>query len=130
MKTKVLVAVCLATWLAAVSAFGQAPLRAKIPFQFTAGSKVLPAGEYEFRYDAASKAMAVKGGANGPSATLLVRTRLAAAMHTTPADSHIVFDKVGDKHFLSEVWIPGVDGFLLHPMKGPHEHQVVDVPRQ
>jgi hypothetical protein len=58
-----------------------------------------------------------------------VQTRLGAAIHTTKQDSHIVFDKVGEVYTLSEVWIPGTDGWLLFSTKGKHEHKTIDVPR-
>jgi hypothetical protein len=50
-------------------------------------------------------------------------------MHTTPEDAHIVFDVVGDKHMLSEIWIPGEDGYLLLATKGKHGHKVINIPR-
>jgi hypothetical protein len=56
-------------------------------------------------------------------------TRLAAGMHTTPKNSHVVFDKIGDIRYLSELWTPGVDGFMLGSPKGKHEHEIIDVPQ-
>ena len=39
----------------------------------------------------------------------------------------IVFDKVGDVFTLSEIWVPGLDGFMLHMTKEAHEHRIVNV---
>lgn len=127
MRTKVLGTACLFALLV-VSASAQTTVRANIPFAFTAAGKVLPAGQYEFLRQANDTTIRVTGSAKGSSAVAMVVTRLAASIHTTPQDAHVVFDKVGEQHFLSEIWIPGVDGFLLYSTKGKHEHEVVDVP--
>lgn len=51
----------------------------------------------------------------------LVDTRLAAP-EPPASGAHVVFDKVGDLYYLSEVWIPGYDGFLLYSAKEKHTH--------
>lgn len=112
---------------AVIFGYGQpASIKAMIDFQFTAGGQVLPAGEYEFKRDTTAPMFRVQGeGKNFVMAPVI--TRLAGAMHTTPQDAHIVFDKIGDTYLLSEIWIPGEDGFMLLATKGPHEHKVVNV---
>ncbi len=45
--------------------------------------------------------------------------------HDKDADPELVFDKIGTKLELSEVWLPNQDGFLLLATKGRHEHAVV-----
>ncbi len=130
MRTRILVTLTLLTLLVATFAFAQSVVsKANIPFAFIAAGRTLPAGQYTFTYDTGVNAFRVVGSAKGAEALMPIETRLAGAMHTTPADSHIVFDKVGDKCFLSEVWIPGGDGFLLYMTKSPHEHAIVNVPR-
>lgn len=113
--------------LAVMSGYGQpASAKAKIDFPFTAGGKVLPAGQYEFVRDATAPVFNVQGeGKNFVVAQVI--TRLAGAMHTTPEDAHLVFDKVGDTYFLSEIWVPGEDGYMILATKGQHEHKVVNV---
>lgn len=113
--------------LTVVSAYGQTTVSSNIPFAFTAAGKALPAGQYNFVRDNNDEVIRVAGPVKGPSVMAVVITRLAGGMHTTPQDAHIVFDKVGEKYFLSEVWIPGVDGFLLHITKEKHEHRIQDV---
>ena len=130
MKTNVAVAVSATILLAVTFASAQSDLiRARIPFEFTAAGKVLPAGEYDFVYNPQSKLVQVRGAAKEPSVLVNVVTTLAGAMHTTPADSHLVFDKVGNNHFLSEIWMPGIDGIQLASTKQTHEHAIVNVPR-
>jgi hypothetical protein len=104
-------------------------VKGNIPFEFHAGSKVLPAGQYEFTSDDSRRTVTLHGAPAGSSAVVLVLTRLAAGIHTTPADSHIVFDKVGETYTLSEIWVAGMDGFLMNIVKTKHEHKIIDVPR-
>jgi hypothetical protein len=128
-KTKIMLTVSLMALLAVTSGYGQQfSLKAKIDFPFTVGSKVLPAGEYEFALDNSAEVFRVTGG--GKNLTLAsILTRTAGAMHTTPQDAHIVFDVVGDTHFLSEIWLPGADGYVLATTKGKHEHKVINITR-
>ena len=117
--------------LMSVFAHGQAPQRvtAKIPFSFTAAGKVLPAGEYDFTSNTDSSMMRVAASGSGnPQVLQQIITRLSSAIHTTPRDAHIVFDRIGDSHILSEIWIPGFDGYLMNPTKATHQHVLVDVP--
>lgn len=130
MKTKMTLALGLIVLLAAGSALmGQAPariLKAKIDFEFGVAGKVLPMGDYEFVVTGDGQVVRVQG--QGKSVEMAnVITRLAAEMHTTPQDAHLVFDVVGTNHFLSEVWIPGEDGYLVHSTKGAHTHKVVNI---
>jgi hypothetical protein len=125
-KIKVLGVACVFVLLAVVSAYGQTTASAKIPFAFAAAGKTLPAGQYNFIPDNNDQAIKVEGP-KGAGVIVVVFTRLAGGMHTTPQDAHIVFDKVGEKYFLSEIWIPGVDGFLLYSTKEKHEHRILDV---
>jgi len=128
MKIKVLGVASVFVLLAAASAYGQTTVSAKIPFPFTASGRSLPAGQYDFVRDTNDEAIRVTGAVKGSGAVAMVISRLAEGMHTTPQDAHIVFDKVGEKYFLSEVWIPGADGFLLHVTKEKHEHRIQHVP--
>jgi hypothetical protein len=123
-------AMSLIAFLAVTSGYAQTQMMVtgKIAFPFTVGAKTLPPGQYEFVCDAATPVIRVVSG-NKNVALAPIITRLAGAMHTTPKDSHIVFDKVGDIYSLSEIWVPGQDGYMLLATKGQHEHAVVDVPR-
>ncbi len=130
MKTKILFTVSLVALLAATlqSVNAEPVFRMNIPFQFTVEGKVFPAGQYDFTHYAGHDYIEVRAVAKGPSVNVLVLTRLAAGMHTTPKDAHAVFDKIGDTYFLSEFWIPDMDGFLLHITKEKHEHKIINAP--
>ncbi len=131
MRTKIGVVSSLLILLVVVSAYGQAThtFRAKIPFAFMIGKQVLPEGQYEFRITSTPDTLDVVNLDKGPSAVAPIITRLAAGIHTTPKDSHIVFDKVGDVYTLSEIWESGQDGCLVNWTKGKHEHQIINVPK-
>ena len=130
MRTKMVLLFSFLTLLTAGFAYGQSKvIRADIPFAFNVESKTLPAGQYEFFVDNVKATMRIVNTGKGPSAMALVKTRLAAGTHTTQNDSHVVFDQVGDVYTLSEVWVPGQDGWVLHLTKGKHEHRVLDVPK-
>ena len=129
MKIKLLLTLSLFALLAITLAYGQSlKVSANIPFAFIASGKTLPAGAYEFIPNS-DEPMKIAGPGKNASVLAPVLTRLGGAIHTTKQDSHIVFDKVGEVYTLSEVWIPGTDGWLLSSMKGKHEHRTVDVPR-
>ena len=130
MKRSVAMALSLVAFLALTSGYAQMQLRVfgNIPFPFTVGTKALPAGQYDFVRDGEAPDIRVVAAGKNVARVPIV-TRLAGAIHTTPKDTHLVFDKVGDTRLLSEIWVPGQDGYLLSSTKGPHEHDVVDVPR-
>ena len=128
MRTRTLLISSVSILLFVLFAVGQTvQLRAKIPFAFTVSGKVLPAGQYDFIPTANFEAIEVRGSGASTSVFLGVVTRLAGALHTTPEDAHVVFDKVGDKYTLSEIWPLDGDGYLVYSTKGKHEHAVVNV---
>jgi hypothetical protein len=131
MRIKALVTSILFFLLVAVHASGQGPIsvNAKIPFAFSVEGKVLPAGQYNFSEGSDLKTMTVRSSDGKASVIAPIMTRLAAEIHTTPQDAHIVFDKVGDSNTLAEIWVPGEQGFMLHATKGKHEHRIVDAPK-
>ncbi len=128
-RTRLVVLVGFVGLLAAVSAYGQTEtVKGTIPFQFTAEGKVYPAGEYTFTLNNMQDSFTIRGPQHVTGGAMVL-TRLAAGIHTTPQDAHIVFDKLADTYVLSEIWIPGMDGFVLHVTKEKHQHRIVNVPR-
>lgn len=127
MKARIMVAVGIFVLLAGMSMYAQPQaLKAKIDFSFTVEGKVLPAGQYEFTRDSLAQVFRVEG--EGKNIALVpILTRLSGEMHTTPQDAHLVFDVVDGKYMLSELWIPGEDGYLVLATKGKHEHKVMNI---
>jgi hypothetical protein len=111
--------------LGATGAFGQSfQVRAQIDFAFDVDGKVLPAGTYDFIRDETASAFRVTDGSKN-EAMALVRTRLANLMPGMPNSASVVFDKIGDKYTLAEIWMPGEDGYALNVVKEKHEHRIV-----
>jgi hypothetical protein len=83
-------------------------IEATVPFAFTVGDTRLPAGKYEIRtLDDNSPSVLEISSVDG-------RTSVAFDTEdaTTPGDhlaktTELVFDKVGDHYFLSQVWVSG-----------------------
>ena len=111
--------------LVAVAVFAQAQqVRAQIDFPFTVEGKVLPAGTYDFIRDDTASVFRVTDGTKN-EAVAPVQTRLASLMQGMPNAAEVVFDKIGDKYALAEIWIPGEDGYALTMTKAKHEHRFV-----
>jgi hypothetical protein len=125
-KVRVLAFAALLTMTMTAISYGQGGIRVNVPMAFNISGKVLPAGNYVFSPTNGSKSITVAGVKD--SATALVLTRLATEIHTTPKDSHIVFDKIGEDYFLSEIWIAGSDGFVLRTTEESHTHKVLNAP--
>ena len=107
-----LMAFTLVTFFAVGPAFGQTgpAMRAEIPYEFTVASKVLPAGTYTFSVD--NLGLRVESATGGAVHARII-TRLSGPTEFL-RDGSLVFDKTGGGRILSEVWIPGTDGILLH----------------
>jgi hypothetical protein len=115
----------------ASAAYAQATF--KIPFKFEAGGKKLPAGDYWIAQKD-EKQLALRQGSNGEEILIPFTGRLA---QPKPAieEPQLVFDMVGNfepsyteyvtDYVLAELWLPGMDGFLVRAMKGAHQHQTV-----
>jgi cytochrome c5 len=118
-----LMAFILVTFCTVSAAFGQAveAVRAQIPYEFTFASKVLPAGMYTLTV--------TRFGLQAQSATgevyrANIITRLGGPSALFQGGS-LVFDKSGGTRILSEVWMAGSDGILLHSTPKNHTHEVV-----
>ncbi len=107
--------------LAVTSALAQGPsLKAKIDFPFSVGTKTYPAGTYTFIKEDPANVFRMTG--EKMEAVAPVLTRIASMMPNMDA---VVFDVVGDKYILAEIWIPGDDGYVVAMTKVKHEHKVV-----
>ena len=126
-----LAAVGIAVLALSLSAFAQSGGReivTQVPFEFSAGEKTFPAGTYKFVHrPGGMPELQIRSEDGKTGATLGPVTRLAR-QHTGDApEASLVFDTVGTQRFLSEVWLPAQDGFLVRTTKESHEHAVVEV---
>ncbi len=96
-------------FLAAISARAQTPNRvqmASIPFEFNVGNKSFPPGEYRVervssQSDPAALAFTSADGKMG----LMILTRGVRA-RGAERGARLVFNRYGDRYFLSQVWRP------------------------
>ena len=118
-----LVAFLLVTFFVVGLTFGQTGqvLRADIPYEFTVGSKVLSAGTYTFSVD--NFGLRVES-ATGGAYLAIIKARLGGPTELF-RDGSLVFDTTGGGHILSEVWIPGTDGILLHSNPKNYSREVL-----
>ena len=110
MKRQILLMV-VATFLVAVGvgsvqAQNAGAMAVSVPFEFAAGGKTLPAGEYLVRRNIAGAHVTVQLRSNDG------RRSLDLAIHTVAgtdvqSESKLVFNKYGDQYFLSQVWLSG-----------------------
>jgi hypothetical protein len=114
----------LVLFLGVVAVYAQKPhATVQIPFAFTAAGTELPAGTYRLTTDTSNPHLfMIRNISGGASATVPVITRLSASDSPKP---QVVFDKVGEKRILSEIYIPGVDGYQIAGTKNEHTHQKV-----
>jgi len=95
--------------LASASAFAQGDgVEAKIPFDFIAGKKLLPAGDYTIKRGIEDQRdLLLIRGVDNPQAVFIFAEDTRA--DETPNATDLVFNKVGDEYFLSQVWVAGQD---------------------
>jgi hypothetical protein len=116
----------------AASAFAQAEF--KVPFPLQAGGKKLAAGDYAVA-KTADGGLVLKQVSTGKETAVAVIERIAQPVPPV-AEPRLVFDEVGDfapsyteyitVYVLSEVWLPGEDGFRVHVTKGAHKTKAVN----
>src|SRR4029079_2956641 len=85
-----------------------------IPFAFSVGNKVLPAGEYTISYMSRETLKIQK--LDGSDAQCVFT--IYASGNKRPAQSSLVFNRYGDQYFLSTIWSAGEDTGLQ--LKKPH----------
>lgn len=83
----------------------QEPVKAKIPFAFTAGDTSLPAGEYRVeRVGAASQALVIRCTDGGPAIMVVTSP---ASVNAPQEKSKLIFRRYGNRYFLAQVWSEG-----------------------
>jgi biopolymer transport protein ExbD len=112
-------------------AFAQAAF--KIPFEFQAGGKKLPKGEYTVAIKGDGQ-LVLRQESTGKEIPVPVLKKLEQPKPPL-AEPRLVFDEAGDfapsyteymtVYILAEVWLPGQDGLEVHVTKGAHKNQVV-----
>jgi hypothetical protein len=129
MKTRSLFSVfVLGVFLAvAVCAHAQEGVTVNIPYKFEAGGKQFAAGQYTIDPGDPSQSVLFIRSLNGKDeAELQVLTRISRGDVPTASQARVVLDKYPDKYILSEIFVPGEDGYLLKgSAETAHQHQTV-----
>lgn len=92
--------------VASVRAQNAGDLAVSIPFEFVAGGRTLPAGEYYVRrsFDGAQAVLRLTDKNNSVSVYL---TTHSAQTSNIQSESKLVFNKYGQQRFLAQVWSAG-----------------------
>ena len=125
----VLGAVILCGSLAVVAEAPSKEIYAKVPFQFVVGEKIFMPGDYRIMLlDQGRSSIKVTSWKGTVSVEVPVIGRLTRQGHSDPAATEsLVFQRVQEIGFLSEVWVRG-DGFLVQ--KTPGAQTIIAAQRQ
>jgi hypothetical protein len=108
MKTRALVMAGIMALTAMATtrvAQAQEALVVKVPFDFMAGNQNLPAGEYSVKVSQ-TDARIVLIERRDATAAMFIGTNTVVA-NTIQSESKLVFNRYGDRYFLSQVWNEG-----------------------
>jgi hypothetical protein len=97
-------------------------------FAFRLDTQVYQPGTYAVRLNDDQTLVTITSS-KGVTHAALALTRLAEP-DPRLVEGKVVFDKAGEVYYLSEVWIPELDGFLLHITKGMHTHVKVKLAKK
>ena len=118
LRLAVVAVALLALGIGSSLAYAEA-LVADIQFPFKAAGNELPAGKYRIETNLQMEELVIRNAVTGKGLILPFTTRLSSRSEN---DALIVFDKAGDQYYLSEVYMPGIDGFQLQGAAGKHSH--------
>jgi mono/diheme cytochrome c family protein len=115
----------LAVLITASPALGQravrASLRIQVPYPFVFGGTQLEAGVYTF--SETQFGITAQAAAHPPMMQIPISRMDASAEFLR--DGTLVFDNSGAGRVLAEIWIPGTEGFLLHPIPAKDQRTVL-----
>lgn len=95
-------------------------------FDFSARGQMYAAGQYTLVTNATRDVLTLEPkNVKGPSVLLPVETRISERKALKEAE--VVFDKLNGKLYLSELQIPGEDGYLVLVTKASHTHESVKI---
>jgi hypothetical protein len=108
MKTRAILMAAAVTLTALAStrvAQAQDQLVVTIPFDFAAGSANLPAGDYSVKAASANHTVLLINRDNPAVSMVLIANETSAAARQD--QSKLVFNRYGDRYFLSQIWVEG-----------------------
>ena len=78
-------------------------LRANIPFEFVAGTRTMPAGDYAVDTTAVQNVVRVRNESTHDTSAVLSNSANEQNLASNP-EAKLVFHRYGDQYFLSKVW--------------------------
>jgi hypothetical protein len=106
------------------AAYAQSETQVNIGFAFLAGGESMPAGNYAIERRPVG-GLVLRPRQAGPSSPVL-RSISRLGRHDKDPFAELVFDKTDEGMHLSEIWLPGEDGYLLLATSKEHQHLVVN----
>ena len=104
----------------------QEPVVVNIPFEFVAGNLTLPAGEYRLeKLENGSAVVLIHRADRGASAMVM---SIATQANAPQSDSKLVFNRYGNRYFLSQYWSAGSSRGRLLP-KSAREKEISRIAR-
>jgi hypothetical protein len=100
--------------LAATSSHAQILIKADVPFSFSAGYGMLPAGEYTIARSGLGEVMLLSSGRRGVE----LMTPKTTDLRDDIGRPKLVFHRYGDEYFLAEIWTNADDcvrSLSVHP---------------
>jgi hypothetical protein len=76
-----------------------------IPFDFSAGKTTLPAGDYSVKVSETTHALILISRKDATASAFIITNAVVSANAQT--ESKLVFNRYGDRYFLSQVWSEG-----------------------
>ncbi len=122
MKRLLVLTAAVVALVGIVSVYAQDVAIMNMPFKFTVGKSVMQPGKYRVTVSP-DESMIMVTPERGQAVMAAAITRLA--QHVPLPDARLVFDRVGEEYTLSEIWLPGQDGYLVHDTKVPHKHHII-----
>ena len=86
-------------------------VEARIPFKFAVSGKVLPDGVYVVTRDTSGPLKI----ANLDGSNAVLALAMYAQSNTPRKEATLVFDRIGDHYFLTQIWEPGSDAGVQIP---------------
>jgi len=107
---------------------GSVEVQTTIPFEFLVGKKLYPVGTYTVIRNSNDTLNLQLNQSDGTHlVSLQVLTRLARRPTVYPTRASLVFDVIDKQYYLSEVWMPNVDGYQVSTTTEIHKHAFVEV---
>ena len=106
--------------LAAIASAQTRTVEANIPFAFTVGDKVMPAGDYIISSDLERNELTIRGSDNNKVG--LVKTAIPEESRDKEGNAELIFSHYGTEYFLSQVWDGDTRGLELR--SGSHEREL------